>query len=829
VSNIENEDPGQTTPPNDQEQQNVPANLGKKLGRTPQLFEDRLTGRMLTVLDEIRYINDRIRLNTQSMSDYFDRHMQELRTTQGIKNETDRREETLGGREQVSRERRKAERLATEDELIGERHRETFRQQRGALLSPLLSETERLEALRGVNRSFVTPEGGLKIGQTTVDPGDVSQVFAALRGPTGDERIDRLAQTFGAQLENVLVRNIAKDVTPKELAAWRGIEKVASGEAVITPGRILGHVGAHHGLGGMLGGGARRPTRTGRGETTDIYDDIDGVPGPDPAQDRTMGGMAAGMLTRGMASRYGAVRGLAGIGGRLLGGAGIAAAIPGIGEALIAVELLRNFGRNIPIIGPGFVAARQMFGPQALQAGQLTGEGRVAGFQARLDAARLTPGGVATGLPFIGGMAATVGGILHPFDPITNEIANQIVTSVRTQGFTGDRARDLYQGIADIYRDLGVSIETTTQMITEATRAGGESLQQIVTEMHGFDDAAHDLSMNVNEYAQAVLNVSSQFRAGGAGPQATAAAQQFVAGAPRILREGGGLQAYQGAFERAAPQIAAQLGMPVQYLQLQQNVPQTLATFEDMVTREIARMPGNTPAERYANAGRFGLILRGMGVDQIQALADRIAQGRGPRGQIAMDTIREQYNTQIRGLRGHERVSLADMSDEQRGQLGIVRTMKLVHGREQTHFLNLATGKMVDADRQYRVMRDVPSGMDHLDEQAKYEAQRRDIREATLERLRSHLTRRQTRQLEKDIRERSDEFAKHLQSFTRARGPARDTIQTPFGEIRIRLSSNAKKLIRVEAHQNAYRAGFTPPNRSFPLEDLRYDPQMNGG
>jgi hypothetical protein len=533
------------------------------------------------------------------------------------------------------------------------------------------------------------------------------------------------------ELEDRVTRQIAAEATKRELTRAQGARKLQdiNVRELATPAGLAKRTLSTFGLEGLISGG-------GRGFAGGVEPQEDLIGDALAAQRaqtmrRGIGDRAAGALGRGAAMR-------GGIGGATAGLASRAAlfAIPFAGQALVLTEMLNMLGLGVPAFSQIGSTVRGM-----RQQGALTGEGIQAGFRARMDARELRSGG----LPFAG---------LNPFDPITDEIATQIVESVRTAGFTGDRARELYSSVASVYRDLGLSVETTTNMIRDATRVGGESLEQIVSEMKSFDSAAKSLGMNINEYAQSVQDAATGFRAGGAGASSTALGQQFVAGAPRILREGAGFQAYQGIFERAQPFLAARLGIPQQYLGLEQNVSAVMPAFEAQIKDEINRMPGENLAEKAANASRFGILLRGVDVPQIEELVKRIGEGRGPTGQAALGNVRSDYNQRVmRSMRGEVRVG--DVYRMGRGQpMGDVLREHNITEEEYRRIQQLGVEGKLDARVQTR------GSMENVnrDELAHH-------RLTALNRLRGVLTPEQRGELQRHLRERGYNFAERLQAF----------------------------------------------------------------
>lgn len=770
MSNINDEN----TPVNEPEPQpgigHVDPALASRLGSLPRTASGNPInppwGKILTALDQIRYLNDRVRINTESTAKFLSDHMKDLERTQGIARDVSQQQDRLDQKDRTS-----PRGLASASDLHIVEMRKEFDRQKAELLK--------------MQPDAIDVKGNL--------PKDVE---------------DKLVRSSIDKFKN----------DPELLARARQLENIAEGRTsagtLIDKFRgMIPHLGSAHGL-------PHRPEPTViPADQYSIFDEV----GQQSEEDRntiivpSRRTRFAGALGRGAESENRAVRGASRVGARLLGGEALgAAAIPGLGEALIGFELLKNFGRDIPIVGSGVVAAREMFGRETRLTGQLTGEERGAGIAARFDAASLTPGGRLSAVPFVGGVASTIGGLLHPFDPITNQIATEIVNSVRTQGFTGARARDLYQGVADVYRDLGLSIDQTTKMITDATRNGGESLQQIVTEMKSFDTAAHNLGININEYAASVESTAERLRAGGAGPQATTLAQQFVAGAPRILQTGAGLEAYTQLFQRATPFIAARMGIPAWELNDPRYASQAQQGLQQAEQEEILRSPGTTLRQKAEWASANGLIFKGMGVDQIMAIMRQNAANRGPVGVAQLESARTRLRGQVTNLRGRENVAVRDMTQEQLDAAGITSTRTIRRGGPpvQTYTWN---GRRISPD--YELSRSV--SMEAIPMRQLAEA-----RTTALASVRNILTRKQVTELEKHIDDRSYKFADRLQQFETQGGRRRNSIITPYGEIKISLTGKAKKAFKAEVTQSqrSYQYGNTQANQSFPYPDTRVDP-----
>ena len=788
----------------------IPQSVADRLSRPPTFVPSDAAkfDRLISTLDQIRYLNDHIRINTDKMSTFLSEHMKDLRTTKSLVQDEKQRQE-------IEPAYTRTNLLHTQRKLFDTQREETLR----TLTQPNADPLIELKKLGMVNE-----KNEIVLGKTKIKPDDVSSIVKDIQSGNTNE----LAEAFNKKLTTSLTKNIAAQATPEEIQLAKNLQNISTGHG--TLGRLAERF--HFGHGVSLGVPMRRPLGASGGGGGAGFESAEGLYEGHEVEPTELSRTAR--IIGNLARRGGVVGGIGRGAAGALGGAGaMGDLIPGIGEALIAVGLLQHFGRDIPIIGPGIAQGQQMvnerFGREALATGQITGEGRGAGFQAQQAAFGLTPGGQfgtiagynLAGLPVVGGIARKVGGLLHPFDPITNEIADEIVQSVRTQGFTGPRANELYKGVADVYRDLGLSIDTTTKMITEATRNGGESLRQIVTEMKSFDTAAKDLHVNINDYAQSIMQTSEMFRAGGAGASATQMAQQFVAGAPQILRSGAGLQSYTQAFQNATPILSAQLGLPQQYLQLQENQGQVLPAFETAMDEEIARMPGQNTAEKAANASRFGIIFKGMGVDQITAILRQNASGRGPLGQARLTNIANQYGQAAQRLQGTRLASLRSLSQSQMERRGYHISNIDERGRP---IYETAQGKTVNLDQQVTVQGDIHDANTRQLASIRQQA----INQAVSQHL---LSKKQQQELEKHVGDANYGFKANLMKLTRQGGTGNNEINTPFGRIIIQMKGKAEKAFTatVEQNQRAVQYGNAQSNQQYPYSDSRFTLDPLGG
>jgi hypothetical protein len=701
------------------EQPRIDPLTAARMTAPPRDYDLSANGRMLTLLDQIRYLNDRIRFNTGNIAEALSAHNKDAniaRTAAGA-----------GARIPGT---------PTRLEAIG----------------PLDLRSPRL-------RQQFTDQFKEAISKAAED--------SPLRNPRSPEY---------AQLQDQITRKILQEADPehlKEAISVRRLQDLNLGSR-LSPAGILRSVGEALGMGGIggihgAGGAAHHRTDPLRAALANRQE----------AEALARGEVIPRLPSVGMGDRAGEFLGRAAMSGGIAGGAASLAlrAFPLAAAALVVPEILRHIGINIP--SPTQLPALYR---ATVQSGQLTGEGFGAGVSARYRAFRIG---------------------LNPFDTITSEIANQIVESVRTAGFTGDRARSLYGTVASVYRDLGLNIQTTTQIISDATRVGGESLRQISDELHGFDDAAHNLQMNINQYAESVMQVSGVFRAAGGGAIATRAAQAFVAGAPRILREGGGLQQYQQVYQNAQPFLAAQLGVPVQYLGLPGNLPHTLDAFQRQMEQEIGRMPGDNLQEKAANASRFGILFRGMDVPNIVQLVSQIGRGRGPGNVMRIENIRNLLNRET----GRPSRQISALEIRRRG-----REWALAQG--------------ISADDYQRAITESPThgrtGMTRYFSTREMGAtELRDTQRHAIDRLvQQHLINpQQQAELSKLVGNRHDfqQAIQRMESRTTSGGGR----SVEINGVTISLSRGASKILRLDVNKEQVRQGTRPSNRTYESESDR--------
>lgn len=809
MSNINDENDPQSQQGDPNAERSIPDTIAARLGAPPRLTSGDLPWqKLLTTLDQIRYLNDRIRINTENQAKFLSSHMRDLDRTKGLQQDIRQQEERFN---QIDRRQS----YASPSDLILPEMRQRYQSNLESLAGA--SESEQIAAFK---RLGLMNEQGI-LSTRNIDPQQAQQALKELQGG----QVTEMSKIFARELQDALVRSTIRETDPQTLEIAKNLENINEGRGMMNNllqgfRNAIPHFGGH---------GMSMPQRTGPASSRSASVIEEEMGDGTDTSEFGLGDAYAGtrlssrLLARGV-SRGGRVGALSGRLTGLLGGGRLAAsALPGIGELVLGYELLRNFGRDIPIVGSGVAAANEMFGRESRLTGQLTGEERSAGIAARFDAAALTPGGRLSAVPFIGGVASTVGGLLHPWDPITNEIANQIVTSVRTAGFTGDRARDLYHSVADVYRDLGLSIDQTTKMIVEATRNGGESLNQIVREMKGFDGAAHSLSMNINEYASTVETAAEQIRGGGLrGPgqtTATALAQALVAALPRSMRNEQGVQTIQQVRQNLEPLIAAQMGVPQQYLQLPQYAGRAQAAFTSTIAGLVAQMPGRNIEEQIANATRLPM-LQGLNVTQIEQLLGRSRRSRGAQAQGVFNQALTDYSRRLGSTLPMVNRNVDDLTEAERRARGIHTEYRVLPGRSAVSlpvYLD-SHGREVKTVRMRGDVEDMPP------------AQLRRIRNQTIDTLaRGHLlTRAQEAQLRKIARTGEGHFADRIRAITGQKGPMRDAFNTPFGTIKVVAGQGLKNIVNFKLSQRQAQSGKIPFNQMFAYEEQRNSPTITG-
>lgn len=637
---------------------------------------------------------------------------------------------------------------------------------------------EQAKGLAELNPDWTFEQGQLRIGDQQYAGEHLQNALNRITGKAQRDTMKPEEEKLASSVEQGLLNwsRAAKDTIPERLAGrGLGVWDFANPANLIK--NVGGVVAGHHMPHGVFS--PRTPTT---------------VPGRVGAA--TEGGVEAGALrsAAGPLERLMAGAGVGGLASRLALGV-----IPGIGEVALGAYAATQLGQHIPGVR-NLLRGRQELINLETQ-GALTGEGRGAGLAAFREARDLR-GGI---------IGSQFHGLLHPFDPITNQIATEIVTSVRTQGFTGRQGRDFQRQVASLYRDLRLPIDQTTQLLTDAVRTGGESLGQIANEMHTFDDAAHSLQMNINEYAQNIATAAKSLRDAGAGGAATQFAQSLLASLPRSMRTAEGIGAVQTSMQAAAPFITAQTGVPFWQQGLERNIPSTRAAYERTLVQQFRLMPGRDDAERAAAAAQFSPIFRGMSIPQILQMVDRIQHGRGPGSVAVIEQTRQRYSNQLTRL----------------GRPGTMTGLEIIRmGRDQARSLGVSDAEWARIHADARINRGWVSHQyqtrAHLDISRVPTAQLAAIRQDALNQVQGVLTKQQYSDLEKHIGDRKYAFDAQLRNIESARGRFTGGSSVDVNGVTITLKGKAAKHFDLNApNTQAVASGRMPANQQYFNESSR--------
>lgn len=287
----------------------------------------------------------------------------------------------------------------------------------------------------------------------------------------------------------------------------------------------------------------------------------------------------------------------------LRGMAGAARFLPMAGQALAIGEVIGDTFQN------------QVMGRYqgAVAEGQVQGGGFREGVAARLRSFRVG---------------------LNPFDMITGEIANQIVTGVRQQGFSGRQGESIQDAVADTFKDLGTSIESTIQIYTEAVRLNGETVDHTREILENFDTTAQDLGLSVQEVANRFQQISGTVGALGAGAQTSNVANALLRATPAGVDAG----TFGQIFERARGEIAASLGVAPNMVTAERYSQSAYGpALEQVLQRQqqiASRIVGDDPNMVATYLSQSSPYFQGLPVNQIQALLEQMNMGRGPSAQM---------------------------------------------------------------------------------------------------------------------------------------------------------------------------------------------------
>lgn len=259
--------------------------------------------------------------------------------------------------------------------------------------------------------------------------------------------------------------------------------------------------------------------------------------------------------------------------------------------------------------------------------GQLTGQGTMAGFQAKY----LSPLN-----------------LWQPFGRIGFGTAQEIVQNTREQGFTGPLAGRMEQGMANVISNLGIQVGQATEFFTQSMREGGMSVGQVTQEMNKFHDATFNLNMNINDYTAQILQATENLRDMGAGTAAPALAQQITAALPRAYRSPEGTQFLTGAFEKSRGVLAAMVGHGANVLNItsQRYARAGWSAMDTLLAREVQRAKdqGYTTPNDIANyLSQTSPFFEGTNVNMLQQYIQRMERGRGLGAQMKMAHAAQAY------------------------------------------------------------------------------------------------------------------------------------------------------------------------------------------
>lgn len=757
---------------------------------------------ILNALNDIRLLNDRIRANTQDMATYLNQHSDELKKTT---------EQALNEKTQQTQQSRIRPNVTPEN--IPQTKMEELRLKANKEIQSILASdyADQVESLTKLGRK--DNKGRILIGKQALEPQDFQQVSEVIGGKSSYENLAPHLKTAAQQFKGELSKAVEESFGDEWSRAAgfqnmreKGIASMLLGRAagVLHPSHMISHsMGVPSGLAGI------RPNQAAAQGQVNAWEGVQDI-----TSRRTMGHRLSDLLESrsernpaGLSARVGSLLGK----GRL----------PVIGEAMIAYQLLQEFGNRIPLIGNVEQMATSY--RRNLQTGQLTGQGFRAGLQAtQIEPYHLMQGGLLRRAPVIGGLFGL-------FDPITKQIAENIVQSVREQGFTGAFADQMYQSMASVYRKLGIDPQLSAQLITSAIRTGGESLQNVTEQMMSFHDATRQLNMNINEYTQSIITLSDTFRSSGA-TDAIGVSQALLAGAPRIMRSGQGLQAYSQFLQASSTFATGYTGVNPLVALTGNNVPSTAQAAEVEAVREFNAVAGQARnrQEQAQIASQVMPLFKSAGMDESQVLAlmNRIQRGRGPGAQARAYTDIQAYQQELHKVAGtkvvgprHEGLFTAI------GRAGIEM---LHHGLSGHHPINW-----------HRVGKDL-QGLGYpgahstvqMDLSKVSDDQLRDMREQLIQRDKHFFTGAQKAKLEAGILDRhSGRFEGLISQYMNGQGPRKNAFNTPWGQIVIEMKGKAKKAFDAHLTQNdnAVNYGQLPANQAYPYSNVRVPPFSTPG
>ena len=636
MSNIEPEQPQEPPRPNITY---VPPPIPGQQFQDWSIFKNMLEG--------ITALNATIRAQTEDITSMLQGHTEELqkgnaaiqdriklnRTVQGeVSDDLDQ------GAGLVELERRRNEQLQKQVSIVGRREeiaRETERRIQEATASP--AHQIRAIAESGIVQSDLQGRRYIQVGSRQYE---TQEVYAAIQKPaeerTGSEQ--RIVQAVNAQMQQAIQDRVIKQSESRigqifDNIEEAGIRQLRYGQLPLQD--ILRAAGTLAGK-AYTRRAAQMDLEAARAEAEAAAVETPTTPveGEPPQEGGAAGGGGVG---RDIRTAAGAVTL-----GRFLGVGGAARGIGlGMGGLSLATRALPLVGQALAIgtvLNQAFTGLSDRFyrGPE--RAGQVTGEGWRAGVHARFRQFQLG---------------------LNPLDMVSNEMAQEIVNAVREQGFTGHLGDSIMDAVKGTINDLGITPVQATEFYTDAIRRGQMTVAEARQEMEHFDDAAHDLSINVSDYTRTVLETTQSLRQAGAGAAAPTIAQAVIASLP----PGYAQQAPQifQAVQQNAGIIAARMGIAPQMVLSQryagaatQQLTSIMGTYIPIARTSLQAMGIKSPnnndiANWLAQFPQF----QGLGPELIQRMLEQRHRGLGVQHQQAIYSAIQQYQGGYHALLEH--------------------------------------------------------------------------------------------------------------------------------------------------------------------------------
>lgn len=378
--------------------------------------------------------------------------------------------------------------------------------------------------------------------------------------------------------------------------------------------------------------------------------------------------------------------------GGITGGvAGLAKTLPEIGQGIAIGQIVTKTIEN---------AYSRIYGPIAsnIRSGQETGQGLGAGIKAQFQAFGLG---------------------MNPFDLTSMGDAAKIVAATRGQGFTGQQADQMEEGIRDVVNNLGISIDQAANYFTDAMRKGGLSVDQVRKQMDTFHDETRQLNMTIDQYTQTILQSNESLRTSGAGEAAPTISQAILRSLPVGYRNQEGVSNLQQLFQQNRGAIVARLNMngvnaniidvsaaryaPAAFGQLQQMMTQ-----QEQVARIgwMAANPGKTPTDNdLANwMSQTSAQFKGADVGWLTAQLKRNRAGSGIGNQFSLTHASHILSSQLASVRGRQDLTPEQMSAAQLKESGLV--FAPAHARSNVNVW-WKNGKQVKSSDTFNVQRDL--------------------------------------------------------------------------------------------------------------------------